>query len=111
MPNTVAAKYKSPLHKVLNILERGRDNWKAKYREAKDKIKYLQNTLRRIEQSQQNWKQKAQASAAEVKRLQAVVEQHKRQQAEEVPPQKKKARPPQGRVPSWGKRSLITPTR
>jgi predicted RNA-binding protein with EMAP domain len=87
MPNTVAAKYKSPIHKVLNILERGRDTWKAKYREAKAQIKYLQNKLRRVEQSQQDWKQKAQASAAEVKRLKAVIEQHARQQTDE--PQKK----------------------
>ena len=88
MPNTVIAKYKSPIHKVLSMLERGRDNWKTKYREAKEQIKYLQNRLRRVEQSQQDWKQKAQASATEVKRLQTVIEQHKRQQAQEL--QKKK---------------------
>ena len=95
MPNTVAAKYKSPIHKVLKILERGRDTWKEKYREAKEQIKYLQNKLRRIEQSQQDWKQKAQASAAEVKRLKAGIEQHERQMADEA---QKKTPEPAGKV-------------
>ena len=95
MPNTVIAKYKSPIRKVLDILERGRDNWKAKYREAKEQIKYLQNKLRRIEQSQQDWKQKAQASATEVKRLKAAIEQHERQQADEL---QKKSLNPQDKV-------------
>ncbi|MDM8548205.1 hypothetical protein QUF61_17075 [Candidatus Venteria ishoeyi] len=62
------------------MLERGRDNWKTKYCEAKLQIKYLKNKLRRIEQSQQNWKQKAQASAVEVKYLQAAIEQHKQRE-------------------------------
>ncbi len=78
------SKYKSPIHKVLNLLERGRDNGKAKYREAKEQIKYLQNKLRRIEQSQQDWKQKAQASTAAVKHLKAVIEQHERRQADDA---------------------------
>lgn len=90
MSEAIKGKYKSPLHKVLNMLERGRDNWKSKYREAKSQIKYLQNKLRRIEQSQQEWKRKAQESVLEVKRLQAAIELHK-QEAESLA--KKSKRP------------------
>jgi hypothetical protein len=59
MPNSIAARYKSPIHKVLSLLEKGRDNWKAKYSELKQLNKYLLNKLRRIEQSKEVWKQRA----------------------------------------------------
>lgn len=85
MSETVKSKYKSPLHKVLGILERGRDNWKAKYTELKSENKYLRNKLRRSEQSQQNWKQKAQAAVLENKRLQKLLERKRDQEAEKLP--------------------------
>jgi hypothetical protein len=75
MPETTKSKYKSPLRKVLGILERGRENWKAKYTDLKSENKYLRNKLRRSEQSQQEWKQKAQAAALENKQLQRLLAQ------------------------------------
>ena len=82
MSETTKSKYKSPLHKVLGILERGRDNWKAKYTELKSENKYLLTKLRRSEQSQQDWKQKAQATMLENKRLQKLLEQSRAQEVE-----------------------------
>lgn len=75
MSETTKNKYKSPLHKVLSILERGRDNWKAKYTELKSENKYLRTKLRRSEQSQQEWKQKAQAAALESRQLKKLLAQ------------------------------------
>lgn len=82
MSETVKSKYKSPLHKVFSILERGRDNWKAKYTDLKSENKYLRIKLRRSEHSQQDWKQKAQAAVLENKRLQKLLEQSRVQEVE-----------------------------
>ena len=73
MPESIQAKYKSPLRKVLKLLASGRANWKAKYLATKEKNKYLQNKLRRLEQSQQEWKRKAQATANEIEALQRAI--------------------------------------
>lgn len=69
MPEPTQAKYKSPLRKIVKMLEGGRANWKEKHSAAKREIKYLQNRLRRVEQSQQAWKQKAQTLAEELRGL------------------------------------------
>lgn len=85
MSETIKNKYKSPLHKVLGILERGRGNWKAKYTELKSENRYLQTKLRRSEQSQQDWKQKAQAAVLENRQLKKLLAQ---QQEIEMPKKK-----------------------
>jgi hypothetical protein len=41
--------YKSPIKKLVTFFERSRDKWKAKYLDAKYKIKVLQNKVRYLE--------------------------------------------------------------
>ncbi|VFM97474.1 MAG: hypothetical protein BECKG1743D_GA0114223_100145 [Candidatus Kentron sp. G] len=80
-------KYKSPMHKIVRVLERGRATWKEKYSRSKTRIKYLENKLRYSEQNQQKWKEKARELQAEVKRLEGLK---KRQETAEQEKSKKK---------------------
>jgi len=76
MPEAIKPPYKSPLRKVLKILEHGRDNWKAKYMNAKAQIKYFQNKLRYAEQSRDRWKQEALALKGEFQQLQGAIKRN-----------------------------------
>ncbi len=73
-------KYKSPMHKIVRVLERGRATWKEKYKGSKTRIKYLENKLRYSEQSQRKWKEKVHELRAEVRRLETL---NKRQETAE----------------------------
>lgn len=66
--------YKSPLRKLVKFFKKSRDQWKAKNREAKAKIKYLNNRVRDLEKSRDQWKQKAKKFETELKKLKAELE-------------------------------------
>jgi hypothetical protein len=51
--------YTSPQRKLLRFFEKSRDQWKAKCRTAKAKIKRLSNRVRFLEASRARWKQRA----------------------------------------------------
>ncbi len=61
--------YKSPVRKLARFFEKSRDQWKAKYREAKATIKYLKNRVRFLEESRDRWKSQAQELEAQVKQM------------------------------------------
>jgi len=51
--------YTSPKHKLLRFFEKSRDQWKAKCRTAKAKVKRLSKRVRFLETSRARWKQRA----------------------------------------------------
>ena len=52
-----AGAYKSPQRKLVNFFERSRNKWKAKYTEAKDKLKRLETRIRYLEKSKAQYKE------------------------------------------------------
>ena len=63
--------YKSPVRKLARFFEKSRDQWKAKCREAKATIKYLENRVRFLDDSRDRWKSRAQELEAQVKQMEA----------------------------------------
>jgi len=61
--------YQSPLRKLVGFFERSRDQWKAKCRAAKKRLKRLKNRVRFLEQSRDRWKERAKELEAELVRL------------------------------------------
>lgn len=66
--------YKSSSRKLAKFFEKSRDQWKAKCKESKTKVKYLNNRVRDLERSRQKWKQKAKELETELKKLKAELE-------------------------------------
>ena len=63
--------YKSPSRKLVKFFEKSRDNWKAKYRELKYKIKLMQNKIRYLEKRKTQLNQR-------IKELQQEVNQYRK---------------------------------
>lgn len=75
MPSAkVKKEYKSPVKKLAKFFEKSRDQWKAKCKEAKAKIKYLNNKVRDLEKSREKWKQKSKQGEVELKKLKNELE-------------------------------------
>ena len=51
--------YKSPIKKLAGFFEKSRDQWKAKYQDAKTKLKRLSNRVGYLEGSRARWKKRA----------------------------------------------------
>ena len=60
--------YKSPRHKIISILRKGRDNLRVKYRELREKLRLAENQVRAVEASRQTWWERAEAAEAELKK-------------------------------------------
>ena len=60
--------YKSPRHKIISMLRKGRDDLRAKYRELREKLRVAENQNRAVETSRQAWRERAQAAEAELKK-------------------------------------------
>lgn len=63
--------YQSPIKKLARFFEKSRDQWKAKCREAKARVKRLQNRVRFLEKSKADLKSRLKEQQAEVSRLKA----------------------------------------
>ncbi len=85
--------YKSPVRKLTRFFEKSRDQWKAKCREAKKTIKYLENRVRFLEESRACWKSRAQELETRVKQME-VKERESKEELETLEPggQKKTVR-------------------
>jgi hypothetical protein len=59
--------YKSPVKKLARFFEKSRDQWKAKYCEAKTTIVYLRNRANSLEKSRDHWKRQAQEAREKLK--------------------------------------------
>jgi len=63
--------YTSPTKKLVRFFETSRDDWKAKCRTAKVRLKRHKQRVRRLEQSRAQWKQRVTDLEAEVASLKA----------------------------------------
>lgn len=70
-PNPEKKTYKSPVRKLSRFFEKSRDRWKAKYQQAKSRVKRLQNRVRFLEKRKEQWKGRVQTLEQENARLKA----------------------------------------
>jgi hypothetical protein len=60
--------YKSPKHKVIAMLRKGRDGLREKYRELREQFRVAENQVRAVEASREMWRERAEAAEAELKK-------------------------------------------
>jgi predicted nucleic acid-binding Zn-ribbon protein len=72
-----AKTFTSPLRKLVQFFQRSRDNWKAKYQEAKRVCKQLSNQVRAVEKSREHWRELAQRSQRQVQGLEQELAANK----------------------------------
>jgi len=58
--------YKSPVHKVIAFLKKGRDGWRDKYKNVKAKLRSVENQLWAVSKSREMWRERAEAAEAEL---------------------------------------------
>jgi len=58
--------YKSPAHKVIGFLKKGRDSWRDKYKNLKAKLRSVENQLWAVSKSRQMWRERAEAAEEEL---------------------------------------------
>jgi len=69
--------YRSPRHKVLAGLKRGRDTWKRRCAAAKKKGKALANNVAALRKSRAEWKALARERRDEIRQLRQELEEAK----------------------------------
>jgi len=66
MPKEIAD-LKSPPHKIISFLKKGRDQLRVKYREQREKLRVAENQIRAVTKSREAWRDRAEAAEAELK--------------------------------------------
>ena len=61
--------YRSPPHKVIAMLKKGRDDLRVKYRELMRRCRAAENQARVVEKSREMWRARAEAAEAELRDL------------------------------------------
>lgn len=61
--------YRSPRHKVLALVKKGRDTLRVKYRELMKQRRAAENQVRAVEKSRDVWRARAEAAEAELSAL------------------------------------------
>lgn len=61
--------YRSPPHKIIAMLKKGRDNLRLKYRELMKQLRAAENQARAVEKSRAVWRARAEAAEAELDEL------------------------------------------
>lgn len=61
--------YRSPPHKIIAMLKKGRDNLRLKYRELMKQLRAAENQARAVEKSRAMWRARAEAAEAELDQL------------------------------------------
>lgn len=61
--------YRSPPHKIIAMLKKGRDNLRVKYRDLMQQRRKAENQVRVVEASRAMWRQRAEAAEAELREL------------------------------------------
>ena len=61
--------YRSPPHKIIAMLKKGRDDLRVKYRELMEQRRVAENQVRAVEKSRAMWQQRAEAAEAELSEL------------------------------------------
>jgi len=66
MPKAIH-EYRSPPHKIIAMLKKGRDDLRAKYRELMEQRRTAENQVRAVEKSRSMWRARAEAAEAELR--------------------------------------------
>jgi hypothetical protein len=61
--------YRSPPHKIIAMLKKGRDTLRVKYRELMEQRRAAENQVRAVEKSRAMWRARAEAAEAELREL------------------------------------------
>ena len=61
--------YRSPPHKIIAMLKKGRDALRVKYRELMEQRRAAENQVRAVEKSRAMWRARAEAAEAELHEL------------------------------------------
>ena len=61
--------YKSPSHKILALLHKGREKLRLKYRTVREELRGAQNQVRAVELSRAMWRIRAEAAEEELQLL------------------------------------------
>ncbi len=61
--------YRSPPHKIMAMLKKGRDDLRLKYREVMEQRRVAENQVRAVEKSREVWRARAEAAEAELRVL------------------------------------------
>jgi chromosome segregation ATPase len=61
--------YRSPPHKIIAFLKKGRDDLRVKYRELMEQRRTAENQVRAVEKSRAMWRARAEAAEAELREL------------------------------------------
>ncbi len=61
--------YKSPSHKILALLHKGREKLRLKYRAVREELRGAQNQVRAVELSRVMWRIRAEAAEEELQLL------------------------------------------
>ena len=61
--------YRSPPHKIIALLKKGRDDLRVKYRKLMEQRRAAENQVRAAEKSRQMWRARAEAAEAELREI------------------------------------------
>ena len=61
--------YRSPPHKIIAMLKKGRDDLRVKYRVLMQQRRTAENQVRAVENSREMWRARAEAAEAELREL------------------------------------------
>ncbi len=61
--------YRSPSHKIVAMLKKGRDDLRVKYRELMNQKRVAENQVRAVEKSRAMWRERAETAEAELREL------------------------------------------
>jgi len=61
--------YRSPPHKIIAMLKKGRDNLRVKYGKLMEQRRAAENQVRAVEKSRAMWRARAEAAEAEIRKL------------------------------------------
>jgi hypothetical protein len=76
--------YKSPAHKVIAFLKKGRDGWRDKYKNLKAKLRSVENQLWAVSKSRKIWRERAEAAEAELESKKSAPQLQATQKASAV---------------------------
>ncbi len=65
--------YRSPPHKIIAMLKKGRDDLRAKYRKLMEQRRTAENQARAVEKSRVMWRTRAEAAEAELRELKKKI--------------------------------------
>ena len=61
--------YRSPRHKIIAMLKKGRDDLRVKYRKVMEQRRVAENQVRAVEKSRKSWRERAEAAEAELREM------------------------------------------